>query len=82
MTIKQSSSEVLKVDTVGRFGARERFLCEQGLHVKNPGASPEAFKNMNSQEHETKPKQASGYQTHRDEKLRGPFLTCPLAAKK
>jgi len=30
--------------------------------VKNPGASPEAFKNMISR-HEEKPKQASGYQT-------------------
>ena len=34
--------------------------------VKNPGASPEAFRNMNSESHETKPKQASGYQSQRE----------------
>jgi hypothetical protein len=34
--------------------------------VKNLGASPEAFKNMNSESHDTKPKQASGYQTQRE----------------
>jgi hypothetical protein len=40
--------------------------------VKNPGASPEAFKNMNSP-HEEKPKQASGYQTQRESKLEFPI---------
>jgi hypothetical protein len=35
------------------------------FQVKNPGASPEAFNNMNSR-HEEKPKQASGYQTQRE----------------
>jgi hypothetical protein len=34
----------------------------RGIEVKNPGASPEAFKNMISR-HEEKPKQASEYQT-------------------
>ena len=33
--------------------------------VNNPGASPEAFKNMNSQ-YDPKPKQAAGYQTQRE----------------
>ena len=37
-----------------------RGMIFGGLCVKNTGASPEAFKNMNSP-HEEKPKQASGY---------------------
>jgi hypothetical protein len=44
-----------------------RLLKILGLltQVKNPGASPEAFKNMNSP-YDEKPKQASGYQTQRE----------------
>jgi len=34
--------------------------------AKNLGASPEAFKNMKTEIYETKPEQASGYQTQRE----------------
>jgi hypothetical protein len=43
---------------------RER--SETNHKVKNLGASPEAFQNMNSEDHRTKPKQASGYPTQRE----------------
>jgi hypothetical protein len=57
---KQLQKEVLERD--GSFYKRET-----DLRVKNPGASPEAFKNMNSP-YDEKPKQASGYQTQRESK--------------
>lgn len=34
--------------------------------AKNLGASPEAFKNMKTEIYETKPEQASGYQTQKE----------------
>jgi len=45
----------------------ERVAGEANLksEVKSSGAGPEAFKNMNSESHEKKPKEASGYRTQR-----------------
>jgi len=41
--------------------------------VKNHGAGPGAFKNMNSDKHETKPKQASGHRTQWERRASSPW---------